>query len=587
MKNIKLNILVFAAIVCTTRMAYSQSTPSISVSSVTSSSITVSWSSASYTDPAYQQTYNASVYMVQVSTDNSFPSSTPTYTYSSSTRSAIISVSPSTAYSVRVGAVFPVAVNGDYNPQYSQPWLVNTPAYVPPPPPIPDAPILTAATNITSTAFTANWAAVSGADSYTIDVSSVSDFSSGTNFQSMPPARIASYVVPGTLFYFRVRATNQTGSSNYSNVMTVWTLPDAPNALAATQITSTSFTASWVSVTGATGYRLEVSASKDFSNAMIFSPSGTSFSVTGLTPRTSYYYRVQAIDPSGLSGYSNIIYAVDLDHNYVRSVALTVPGKKTLDDVESATVQERLTKFDYVDGVGRPSQSVSVQASPSHTDVVQPFFYDAYGRESVKYLPYTAESNGFFKESALAKSATTLSTPDDQYHASQQYNFYQTGGEMAADSKPYSQIIFEPTMLNRVVSQGGPGAIWQPDPSSTYLVPTDHAVKSSYEANGLSEVLFFHYNTTTGLVDVGTPQALNYYDANVLHAKKTKDEHNNEVIEYTDKDGHVVCKKVQYGVDASLNKLYAETYYVYDDSGDLMVVLPPEAVKALISSSSN
>lgn len=566
--------------VCTASVAYSQSSPWISVSSVTSSSITVSWSSVSYTDPTSQQTYNASAFMVQVSTDNNFPSSTPTYTFSSSTLSAIISVSPSTTYSVRVGAVFPVAVNGDYNPQYSQPWIVSTPAYVPPPPPIPDAPTLTAATNITSTAFTANWAAVSGADSYTIDVSYVSDFSSGTNFQSMPPARIAGYVAPGTLVYFRVRAINETGSSNYSNVMTVWTLPDAPNALAATQITSTSFTASWHSVPGATGYRLEVSASKDFSDAMIFLPSGTSFDVTGLMPRINYYYRVQAIDPSGLSDYSNIIYAVDFDHNYVRSVTPTVPGKKTLNDVENATVQERITKFDYFDGVGRPSQSVSLQASPSQTDVVQPFFYDAYGRESVKYLPYTAENNGFFKESALTKSTTALSTPDDQYHASQQYNFYQTGGNITIDSKPYSQTIFEANMLNRVASQGSPGATWQPDPSSTYLTPTDRTIKSSYEGNGSNEVLLFTYVTSNGSVTLASGSAT-YYDAGTLQVLKTKDEQNNEVIEYKDREGHVVCKKVQYGTDAGQNTLYASTYYVYDQFNQLAVVLPPEAVKAL------
>src|SRR5690606_15797661 len=62
----------------------------------------------------------------------------------------------------------------------------------------------------------------------------------------------------------------------------------------------------------------------------------------------------------------------------------------------------------------------------------------------------------------------------------------------------------------------------------------------------------------------------------------TKDEEGNEVREYTNKIGQVILKKVQAvdtsTIDISLSNRnhWAQTYYVYDDLGNLRYVLPPE-----------
>src|SRR5258707_171410 len=46
----------------------------------------------------------------------------------------------------------------------------------------------------------------------------------------------------------------------------------------------------------------------------------------------------------------------------------------------------------YVDGLGRPLQTVSRQFTPGSNpnDVISPVVYDAFGREVYKYLPYIA-----------------------------------------------------------------------------------------------------------------------------------------------------------------------------------------------------
>ena len=77
-------------------------------------------------------------------------------------------------------------------------------------------------------------------------------------------------------------------------------------------MTGASFTANWTMVSGATGYRIDVSTSRSFDT---FVPgyqdldvgSVTSRSVTGLTPKTDYFYRVRAYNAGGTSADSNTV----------------------------------------------------------------------------------------------------------------------------------------------------------------------------------------------------------------------------------------------------------------------------------------
>jgi uncharacterized repeat protein (TIGR02543 family) len=92
-----------------------------------------------------------------------------------------------------------------------------------------------------------------------------------------------------------------------------WTSnPDAPTATAATSITKTGFTANWESVSGATGYRLDVSTKSDFS-AYVTGYQGkdvgnvTASAVSVLSEATVYYYRVRAEKDGLASDSSNTI----------------------------------------------------------------------------------------------------------------------------------------------------------------------------------------------------------------------------------------------------------------------------------------
>jgi len=78
--------------------------------------------------------------------------------------------------------------------------------------------------------------------------------------------------------------------------------------------TRSSFMASWPSVSGAIGYRLDVSTSNSFSSYVngyhdLDVGNVTGRVVTGLSQDATYYYRVRAYEATGTGGYSNVITA--------------------------------------------------------------------------------------------------------------------------------------------------------------------------------------------------------------------------------------------------------------------------------------
>jgi len=443
----------------------------------------------------------------------------------------------------------------------------------------PTAPLAFTATDTTDVSFAASWSSVAGAASYRLDVSTVASFTSYVASYSVSSNNInVSGLNSSTYYYFRARAVNASDEiSDNSNTISVLTLPSAPIASEATNITGTSFTANWIIVPSATSYRLDVSSDgfATFQQGYYKLPvNGLSQSVVGLITGTTYSYRVRAEDGSNASANSNeITVGVGTELNFIRTISITVEGLTASSQVENATFGQQVTEYSFFDGLGRPMQTVVKEGSPSGNDIVQPIVYDEFGRETRKYLPFIAnETNGWFKNNII--NTTT--------HAYQNSaaDFYTTGaGTIPVDAKPYAETVFEASPLNRILKQGAPGEAWQPDGNP--LSMEDRTVKRRYGTNAAEEVYLFTYDAATGLANLNDNINEKFYQPNQLYSNKTLDEHNNEMIEYVDKEGRTVCKKVQYGTQGTVPnvKLYAATYYVYDDFGNLVVVLPPEASK--------
>jgi hypothetical protein len=271
------------------------------------------------------------------------------------------------------------------------------------------------------------------------------------------------------------------------------------------------------------------------------------------------------VTKTGATGNAQIKVGSNLSNqnlNFVSETTVQIGGVLVEQNLASLVIGQKLENVQYFDGLGRPIQTVASQGSPNKSDLVQPSIYDTYGREYRKFLPVSLEANGRFKTGLLSGGNYTN-------------NFYNNATDkIADDASPFSEIVYEPSPLNRVIEQGAPGSAWQPG--------TGHTVTKKYEVNMLSEVYLFKYDAATGLVSLPMIEADKYYLPNQLYANKTFDEQGNEMIEYTDKQGRTVCKKV-YVETISTVKQYACTYYVYDDFGNLVVVLPPEAIKSVLT----
>jgi beta-glucanase (GH16 family) len=176
----------------------------------------------------------------------------------------------------------------------------------------PSTPAAPTFSSVTSTGFTVNWVAISGATSYRLDVSTSSTFASYVtqDLTVSNTSQVVSSLSPGTTYYARVRAVNSGGTSASSPNGTQATTASAPSVPATptfSSVSSTGFTVNWLAVSGATSYRLDVSTSSTFASyfSQDLTVSGTSQAVTGLSPGTTYYARVRAVNSGGTTSASS------------------------------------------------------------------------------------------------------------------------------------------------------------------------------------------------------------------------------------------------------------------------------------------
>jgi hypothetical protein len=186
----------------------------------------------------------------------------------------------------------------------------------------PAAPTANAATNVTSSGFTANWSSASGATGYRLDVSTSSSFGSYlSGYQNLDVGNVLSRSVSGlsasTNYYYRVRAYNLSGTSGNSTTRSVTTSaatdttpPTVPTGLIATAVSSSQINLSWSASTDSGGSGL--AGYRDYrSGTLMGSTTTTTYSSTGLTANIQYCYTVAAYDNAGnVSGQSTQACAV-------------------------------------------------------------------------------------------------------------------------------------------------------------------------------------------------------------------------------------------------------------------------------------
>ena len=161
--------------------------------------------------------------------------------------------------------------------------------------------------NLGPNSFTPNWSNVTGATSFKIYLKEKASGKTILNGYETTNAFLVRDLEPGTQYEYQITALNESGESAKSNTISATTtVLQIPVAYAADNITSSSFRARWSSVTGASGYRLEVN---DGNVIKYYETSGVNYTLTYLKPNFLYKYKVRALYNSNVnfSGTSNEI----------------------------------------------------------------------------------------------------------------------------------------------------------------------------------------------------------------------------------------------------------------------------------------
>ena len=229
----------------------------------------------------------------------------------------------------------------------------------------------------------------------------------------------------------------------------------------------------------------------------------------------------------------------------------------------------------YFDGLGRPIQQIGMDQSYqwnsnvlTKNDLITHIGYDDFGRQVSEWLPVPEGTGnmGVFRTLDL-ETATR-----DHYKAEYTNDFTNLTGT-AINS--YSEKDFEESPLNRLLRQAAPGEDWRMDGG--------HEIGFGYEVNIASDaVKQYRVNTVfaNNTYSANLVQSTDYA-AGELYKNITKDENHDGTTsklhtteEFTDKQGRVVLKRT-YALVNSVEESH-DTYYVYDDFGNLTYVLPPK-----------
>ena len=252
-------------------------------------------------------------------------------------------------------------------------------------------------------------------------------------------------------------------------------------------------------------------------------------------------------------------------YNTVRSFTARKPIATRADMIsDSRTTTEVLRVTEYVDGFGRPVQTVSKQTSALNKDGVEMHVYDTMGREVQQYLPFVSNvaqtgdvtNDGNFKSDALQQQSAFNSS---QYPGETYY---------------YAKMDYENSPLNRRLKVYAPGSSW---------VGASRGTSGQYLVNTATDnVRVWNIAQTAGSL----PTSTTAYGAGKLYKEITTDEKGVQSIQYQNKDGKTILKKVQLTASAdngngSPHAGWLCTYYVYDDNNNLRFIITPKAVQAI------
>ena len=273
---------------------------------------------------------------------------------------------------------------------------------------------------------------------------------------------------------------------------------------------------------------------------------------------------------------NNVLSENEYEYGPINHVKNTAYQVATLNG--SVSDDDKIESITYIDELGRPFQSIAKQAGGNKQDIIMPFVYDIYGRQTIDYLPFADKDQIPGHGSLTLRNHTQLLIDLEDYYTNKFVEDQITSTTINA----YSENHIEASPLNRVLELGAPGKDWLVDKNSD----SDHTIKFDYQTNYMDRVEQFSVIFPT--LNTEEPQLFfeGEYADYELYKTITKDEnwYPNQLYpklytteEFKDKQGRVILKRTYDG-----QEIPHDTYYTYDDFGNLSFVSSPKGTDQIL-----
>jgi hypothetical protein len=264
----------------------------LAATAVTSTSVTLGWTDGSSNENGFSIEGNTGGSWTQIGW---VPDNVTAFTHNG--------LNPNTSYSYRV-----LAFNGAGNSATTNQVSVTTPQLIQ----IPGAPSNLAATAVISTSVTLGWMdGSSNENGFSIERNIAGSWTQIGWVPDNVTTFSNSGLDPGTSYSYRVLAFNGAGNSATTNQVTVTTppilqIPSAPSNLRMTAVTTASVTLAWTDgSSNENGFSIERNIGGSWTQIGWVPDNVTAFSNSGLSPNTTYSYRVLAFNGAGNSAATN------------------------------------------------------------------------------------------------------------------------------------------------------------------------------------------------------------------------------------------------------------------------------------------
>ncbi|PIH58354.1 fibronectin type III domain-containing protein [Paenibacillus sp. LK1] len=188
------------------------------------------------------------------------------------------------------------------------------------------------------------WPSIEGATSYEVEADGVI---AGI---VVDPTFTHTGLTPGTAHKYRVRALTDTNTSAWTAVLSQNTLPGSVAGLTVNSVTNTAIALKWTTVTGATGYDLEI-------DGTVVAVTGVAYTKSGLAANTDHTFRIRSKNAAGVGAWSNLINGTTL----LNTPVLKAASEETTIYLAWAEIADA-TKYEVeADGV------VAIVNEPSYT----------------------------------------------------------------------------------------------------------------------------------------------------------------------------------------------------------------------------